>query len=233
MDGGAYGAGKAGAPFDPIQFAQRPQTIVRLLCWLFAIIVFGCISSQGWVNDGQDDEVCLYNKDSNACNYGVAIGVIAFLAATVLLLGDAVFPQFSSIKTRRHFVIADLGFSGFWAFLYFVGFCYLCNAWSKSGRPKGDYGVSNMRAAIAFSFFSIFTWAGSAYFAFRQYKQGADQAFTPSYDAAAPAEGQQPNMQTPGAAYSYPEAPDPDGGYQKAPFSGQPGAPTDFAAPVY
>jgi hypothetical protein len=33
MDGGgAYGGGKAGAPFDPIQFAQRPQVILRAVC---------------------------------------------------------------------------------------------------------------------------------------------------------------------------------------------------------
>lgn len=29
MDGGAYGGGKAGAPFDPIAFVQRPQVILR------------------------------------------------------------------------------------------------------------------------------------------------------------------------------------------------------------
>lgn len=30
--GGAYGGGKAGAPFDPIAFIQRPQVIIRALC---------------------------------------------------------------------------------------------------------------------------------------------------------------------------------------------------------
>lgn len=49
-------------------------------------------------------------------------------------------------------------FSGFWAFLYFVGFCYLTNAWNKSETPKDNYGVNNVQSAIAFSFFSIFTW---------------------------------------------------------------------------
>jgi hypothetical protein len=33
MDGGgAYGGGKAGSPFDPIQFVQRPQVILRAAC---------------------------------------------------------------------------------------------------------------------------------------------------------------------------------------------------------
>lgn len=35
MDGGgAYGGGKAGGPFDPIAFVQRPQVILRALCWV-------------------------------------------------------------------------------------------------------------------------------------------------------------------------------------------------------
>ena len=38
MDGGgAYGAGKAGAPFDPIQFVQRPQVILRAVCLVSCI----------------------------------------------------------------------------------------------------------------------------------------------------------------------------------------------------
>lgn len=31
---GAYGGGKAGGTFDPIAFAQRPQVIVRAVCWV-------------------------------------------------------------------------------------------------------------------------------------------------------------------------------------------------------
>lgn len=32
MEGGAYGGGKAGGAFDPIQFVQRPQVILKALC---------------------------------------------------------------------------------------------------------------------------------------------------------------------------------------------------------
>lgn len=42
----------------------------------------------------------------------VNLGVIAFLAAAVLLAGEYFFPQMSSVKTRRHYVLGDLGFSG-------------------------------------------------------------------------------------------------------------------------
>ncbi|XP_046989457.1 synaptogyrin isoform X2 [Schistocerca americana] len=158
--GGAYGGGKAGAPFDPIQFVQRPQVILRAACLLFAIIVFGCISSQGYRFDRETKkDVCLYNEDTNACNYGVGIGVIAFLASIGFLVGEFMFEQMSSVKTRKHYVLADLGFSGLWTFLYFVGFCYLTNQWSQSSTPQGGIGVNDVQAAIAFSFFSIFTWA--------------------------------------------------------------------------
>ena len=42
---------------------------------LLSIIVFGSITSQGWVYDpAAKKDVCLYNGDPNACNYGVGIG---------------------------------------------------------------------------------------------------------------------------------------------------------------
>lgn len=80
---------------------------------MFSVIVFGCISSQGWMyNDKTQKEECLYNNDSNACNYGVGISVIAFLASMGFLAGEYLFEQMSSVKTRKHYVLADLAFSG-------------------------------------------------------------------------------------------------------------------------
>lgn len=34
MDGGAFGAGKAGGAFDPHAFIRQPQTLLRLLSWV-------------------------------------------------------------------------------------------------------------------------------------------------------------------------------------------------------
>lgn len=76
---------------------------------LFAIIVFGCISSKGYLPKDDGKEVCLYNDDNNACNYGVGIGVLAFLASIGFLAGEYLFEQMSSVKTRKHFVLIDLG----------------------------------------------------------------------------------------------------------------------------
>ncbi|CAB3361923.1 Hypothetical predicted protein [Cloeon dipterum] len=226
MEGGAYGGGKAGGAFDPLQFIQRPQVILRALCLLFAIIVFGCISSQGWRYDNETSkEVCLYNNDSGACNYGTFIGVMAFIGSIVFLVGEFLFEQMSSVKTRKHFVLGDLGFSAFWAFLYFVGFCYLANQWSDAETPEGGYGVSNVQAAITFCFFSVFTWAGCAWFAFQRFKQGTGAAFQGSYEA-------DPNAANQAGYSSYPDAE--VGGYNEPPFSGNTqGQMGDYSAPTY
>lgn len=48
--------------------------------------------------------------------------------------------------------------TGLWAFLYFVGFCYMSNQWSKAEDLPPNIGTGNIKAAIAFSLFSILTW---------------------------------------------------------------------------
>lgn len=96
--------------YDSNQFLKKYD---NLLFQLFCIIVFGCISAQGWVYDEKTDkEKCLYNNDGNACNYGVGIGVIGFLASMAFIVGEYLFEQMSSVKTRKHYVLADLAFSG-------------------------------------------------------------------------------------------------------------------------
>ncbi|ODN04637.1 Synaptogyrin-2 [Orchesella cincta] len=198
---------------------------------LFAIIVFGCISSEGWRYDrGRKRETCLFNDNGNVCNYGVGIGVIAFLASIGFLAGEYLFEQMSSVKTRKHYVLADLGFSGLWAFLYFVGFCYMANQWSKAEDPPADIGVGNIKAAIAFSLFSIFTWGGCAFFAYMRFRQGAEQAFAPAYDV-------DPGAMPGATAYSsYPGGQDMgSSAYTEQPFgqNKDPSSGLEYGAPTY
>lgn len=80
---------------------------------LFCVIVMGCISSKGWYHKKDDPkEYCVFNDDTNACNYGVGISVLAFIASVGFVVGEYLFEQMSSVKTRKHYVLADLGFSG-------------------------------------------------------------------------------------------------------------------------
>ncbi|XP_078003594.1 synaptogyrin-1 isoform X2 [Phascolarctos cinereus] len=162
MEGGAYGAGKAGGAFDLQTFIRQPHTVLRLVSWVFAIVVFGSIVNEGYLNDSKESEkFCIYNRNHNACNYGVTVGVLAFLTCILYLALDVHFPQISSVKDRKKAVISDIGVSAFWAFLWFVGFCFLANQWQVS-KPEDNpmnEGTDAARAAITFSFFSIFTWA--------------------------------------------------------------------------
>ena len=80
---------------------------------LFAIIVFGCISSGGWYANQ-----CQMSGDSNACGYGTGIGVLAFLFCIGFLVIDALFENISSVQQRKYAVIADLSVSGNYRQMY-------------------------------------------------------------------------------------------------------------------
>ena len=80
---------------------------------LFSVIIFGCISAEGWVKDAATGkEKCLYNGAGGACSYATGIAVIAFLASIGFIVGEYLFEQMPSIKTRKHYVMGDIGFSG-------------------------------------------------------------------------------------------------------------------------
>ena len=56
---------------------------------VFAIFVFGTISSNGWHYDNdQGKEVCIFNESATACHFGTFVGVIAFVASIALLVGE-------------------------------------------------------------------------------------------------------------------------------------------------
>uniref|UniRef100_A0A3P9LYL8 Synaptogyrin 1 n=1 Tax=Oryzias latipes TaxID=8090 RepID=A0A3P9LYL8_ORYLA len=158
----AYGAGKAGGgAFDPVTFLQQPQTILRIVSWLFSIVIFGCIANEGYINrQNEMEQYCIFNRNQNACNYGVFMGSMAFLCCIAFLALDIYFPQISSVKDRKKAVLADIGVSAFWSFMWFVGFCFLANQWQVSKEEDNPLreGGDAARAAITFSFFSIFTW---------------------------------------------------------------------------
>ena len=48
--------------------------------------------------------------------------------------------------------------AGLFSILFLVSFANLAHQWGLSKEPRGHYGRSNIGAAIAFSFFSIFIW---------------------------------------------------------------------------
>lgn len=193
MEGvGAYGAALAGSGFDLQKFVRQPQTIVRLLSWIFAIVVFGCITTEGYINPYYSSQVkCIFNQNDSACQYAVTIGVLGFLACIAFLLLDVYVPFMSNVQERRYAVIADLGFSGVWTFLWFVCFCLLANQWSYTQEITG-IPQDAARATIAFSFFSIATWGILTYFALGRFRRGVNEVSIPTYTEPPSADQQPP-----------------------------------------
>lgn len=149
-------------------FVQKPQTILRFISIIFAIVVFGCISAVGYGKNGN----CLFNEKAGACHYGVGIGVIAFLACVAFLAIEVQFDTIDNPDTKKYITLADLGFSALWCFLWFICFCYLADMWRRMNtRILETSEVNNCQAAIAFSFFSIITWAGLSVMAFSKYRR--------------------------------------------------------------
>uniref|UniRef100_A0AAQ4RQC3 Synaptogyrin 2b n=1 Tax=Gasterosteus aculeatus aculeatus TaxID=481459 RepID=A0AAQ4RQC3_GASAC len=109
----AYGASLAGGGFDFYKFVRQPQTIVRVLSWIFALVVFATITTEGYVNSVHSAEAqCIFNHNDSACHYAIGIGVIAFLACVAFLVLDVYLPFMSNAQERRYAVMGDLGFSG-------------------------------------------------------------------------------------------------------------------------
>lgn len=80
---------------------------------VFSIVVFGSIVNEGYVNRADEtQEHCIFNRNRNACNYGITVGVLAFLSCLLYLALDAYFPQISSVKDRKKAVLSDIGVSG-------------------------------------------------------------------------------------------------------------------------
>ncbi|AWP06117.1 putative synaptogyrin-2-like [Scophthalmus maximus] len=239
-----YGASLAGGGFDFSKFVRQPQTIVRLLSWIFAMVVFGCITTEGYINSSHSAEAkCIFNQNDSACQYAVGIGVIAFLACVAFLVLDVYLPFMSNAQERKYAVMADMAFSGAWTFLWFVCFCLLANQWG------GTHDVSGIpedaaRATVAFSFFSIATWGILAYFALGRFRRGVNEVTIPTY-AEPPADhhtpypptypptAYNPTTYTPTTYTAYPSSvPDM---HQQPPFTSnpQPQGDVGYQPPVY
>lgn len=80
---------------------------------VFSIVVFATITAEGYINPHNKQETkCMFNENDSACNYGVGIGLIAFLACVIMMIIDVNFSQISNAKQRKIIVMGDFVFSG-------------------------------------------------------------------------------------------------------------------------
>merc|ERR1719278_2539232 len=140
--------------------------------------MFAMINNQAWQPDMEGQKYCIINHSDAACQLPNTVAVIAFLASIGFLVGEFFFDQMSSVKSRKHFVLADLAFSSFWTFAYLISFATMIYQWTISDSPKPGFGQGSVRTAIFCSFLSVFAWGGCALFSGQRYRQGFEAAFT-------------------------------------------------------
>ncbi|XP_007246166.3 synaptogyrin-2b [Astyanax mexicanus] len=230
-----YGASLAGGSFDFVKFIKQPQTILRVLSWVFSIVVFATITAEGYVNPPNHSQVvCVFNKNDGACHYGVGIGIIGFLACVGFLMVDIYLPMMSNAQERKRVVTADLVFSAAWTFLWFVCFCVLANQWANTVDVNG-IPTDAVHAIIAFSFFSIATWGALTYLALMRFRQGVGEV-SQNYGESAPDQTSQyptsyvpPDHNSTYPATTYPATTYPASAYPSFP----PGRPDIYQQPPF
>jgi len=157
--GGAFGGAKAGAAAqDPMAFLRKPSVVFRIGALLLSVLMFAMISNQAWQPNMEGQEYCIINNSDTACQFPNVVAVIAFLASIGFLVGEFFFDEMSSVKSRKHFVVADLAFSGFWTAAYILSFLTMLYEWTESEDPISGFGQGSVRAAIICSFLSIYAW---------------------------------------------------------------------------
>merc|ERR1712038_1802930 len=178
METGAFGSGKAGSSVDPLAYLRKPSVVFRIGALLFSVVMFASISNEAWQPNADGKEICIMNDSGSACQFSNVVAVIAFLASIGFLVGEFFFDEMSSVKSRKHFVVADLTFSGFWTAAYILSFLTMLYEWTESEDPISGFGQGRVRAAIICSFLSIYAWGGCALFSWKRYKLGFEAAFS-------------------------------------------------------
>ncbi|OXA39225.1 synaptogyrin [Folsomia candida] len=168
---------------DNIVFKKRNPIILRSMCLLFGIIVYGCMVVDAWAwsytsdNDGiSKEKKCLYGEGSEGvCTFGIFVSFIGLLAAIIFLSGEFIIDKVALVHYRLQYYFVESIFSAIWTFLFLICFIMLETQWS--GGEEADRteieaagAGSSVRAAIWFSFLSIPIWASSAFMALQRYR---------------------------------------------------------------
>lgn len=91
-----------------LPFSSFPHTRPQI----FSLVVFASIVNEGYVNMGSERLHCVFNRNADACNYGVFVGLVGLLACSFFFLLDYKFASISSVKDRKKAVMLEIGFSG-------------------------------------------------------------------------------------------------------------------------
>ncbi|KAM3176893.1 hypothetical protein ACTXT7_005589 [Hymenolepis weldensis] len=155
----AYGDLPLQMPLSPIEFVKQPRVILKLGVMIVSVIGLGCAT-----NGCSEGEYFIFNNDSRACQFAVAVNLLGFLFSIFSLVADYLYDKTANVKHRRYILISDISGAGLFALLNFVAFCYLTNRWSNTHsawlEEKGfeHWQQRNARSIIFFAFVALLIW---------------------------------------------------------------------------
>ncbi|NWR79845.1 SNG2 protein, partial [Centropus unirufus] len=171
--GGAYGAAKAGGSFELGRFVQQPQVLARIASAVSAgSPAFGSLLPSCPGSLLLDPSFPLARDPASdpcqpippLCGAACQLRICADLhlppappaAGAWWEQSPTWEPGSCSLSPSCHLLP-----TGLWTFLWFIGFCFLTNQWSWTPAEHVRIGADSARAAITFSFFSIFSWVSA------------------------------------------------------------------------
>ncbi|TPP59006.1 hypothetical protein FGIG_04360 [Fasciola gigantica] len=136
-----------------MEYIRKPQVICRIIILVLAIIIVGVVR-----NDCQIYGKCLFGDDVSACGYALFLGSVTMVVCIAFMILDLWVDNIPNTNARRTVTLVDFVVVGCSTFLWFVGFCLLCNRWQNTSETflrENDVSSTGPRVAIAFTFFSF------------------------------------------------------------------------------
>ncbi|XP_007536321.1 synaptogyrin-4 [Erinaceus europaeus] len=150
---------------EVVQFLKKRKTVGRIFSGVFSLVIFSTLLTDGFQNQTDSAQLhCVLGGGLATCRFAVGAGVLAFLCCLLFLLLDARWGRAARLKPGLQ--LLDLGVAVLWTAVWFGGFCFLVSQWQHSPK-QFTLGSSSAKAAIAFTFFSVFSWMFQAYLAFQ------------------------------------------------------------------
>eukprot|EP00124_Ichthyophonus_hoferi_P000898 Ihof_evm7s39 gene=Ihof_evmTU7s39 len=184
--------------------STQPMVLIRLLQWIFAAVVFGCITDRC-----KPEEYCVFNN-SGACNFGIGLGVFTFLISAIFLVAD-VYGHENFALMRKPFAKLEAVVNIAIAFLWFVSFCFLTDQWRKDRGPPAFFPthhwssrvINNAQGAIIFALLSLIAWIGSSAVVYARYKAPEQDfpTYNPPVNTYEPYQSNEPATTVPQTSY--------------------------------
>ncbi|VDO04910.1 unnamed protein product [Rodentolepis nana] len=163
-------------PLSPVEFVKQPRVVLKLSVMIFSVIGLGCAT-----NGCSEKEHFIFNNDSRACQFAVAVNLLGFLFSIFSIVADYLYDKTANVKRRKYILMSDIAGASLFGLLNFVAFCYLTNRWSNTHSAWLEengfehWQQRNARSIIFFAFVALLIWGGLTFMALIRFRASAGQ----------------------------------------------------------